>query len=88
MREKKSETTSYVIEREFLSRCTSEEMLRCLIRTHLQKIEAPPHEVQRQVAPANKDAARGAGAPDETCKNELENVASCGTIATGTAVER
>lgn len=63
VREKKSETTSYVIEREFLSRCTSEEMLRRLIRTHLQK-------------------------PDETCKNELENVASCGTIATGTAVER
>lgn len=63
MREKKSEKIPYVIEREFLSRCTSEEMLRRLIRAHLQK-------------------------PDETCKNELENVASCGTIATGTAVER
>ncbi len=63
MREKKSEKTAYVIEREFLSRCTSEEMLRRLIRTHLQK-------------------------PGETCKNELENVASCGTIATGTAAGR
>ncbi|MCD8325794.1 MAG: hypothetical protein LUC90_03640 [Lachnospiraceae bacterium] len=25
---------------------------------------------------------------DDSLKNELENVASCGTIATGTAVER
>ncbi|MCD7862974.1 MAG: hypothetical protein LUG61_05580 [Lachnospiraceae bacterium] len=63
MREKKSEKISYIVEREFLSRCTPEEMLRRLIQTHLRKT-------------------------DESLKNELENVASCGTMTTGTAVER
>ncbi len=62
MREKKSKKISYTVEREFLSHCTPEEMLRSLIRTHLQK-------------------------SDDLAKNELENVASCGTMGTGTAVE-
>lgn len=63
MRERKSEKISYIVERDFLSHYTAEEMLRSLIRTHLQK-------------------------SDDLAKNELENVASCGTMTTGTAVER
>ncbi len=63
MREKKSEKISYTVEREFLSHCTTEEMLSRLIRTHLHKT-------------------------DDSLKNELENVAFCGTMTTGTAVER